>query len=345
VRSGTVTTFDLAPRQQVLAYLGLAVIIAGVVVSHQLTPFFLAAALLAMSLTGSIRVRMIGWATVIGTITWIAFSAEAYWVGHWGKLVGSTGEVNQLVARNLADRAAAGDASRALVVDSRLAMAGLVWLVAGGALALAWRRRSTPVALACLLVAPFPLLAMQAYGGEMLLRVYLFGLPAAAILIGSVMAPGGRELRLGRRLLMAAVLAALLPVFMLARYGNEQFEQVSGDDLAVADVLYAQAPAGSVVYVINPQTLVYADRVDQVRFSELRTAESGPLALDEVASRGRAHPSFLLLTESQLAYEEQVHARPESWAAAFSSSLVASDRFDVVARSGDAVLLRLKDRT
>jgi O-antigen/teichoic acid export membrane protein len=345
VRSGPVDSLDLDPQQSVLVYLAVVAMIAAVIVSHQLTPFFLAGALLLMGLTKSIKVRTLGFVTLAGVITWIAYSAEAYWVGHWDKLVGSTGAVNTLVQRNLSDRAATSDLARALVVNSRIALAGVVWLLAGVALVRAWRRHNVPVALACLLVAPFPVMLLQSYGGEMLLRVYLFAVPPSALLIGTLMAPAGRDLRLGRRLVMALVLSLSVPAFMLARYGNERFEQVTSDDLGAVETVYNQAPDGATVYVINPQTVVYSERVDQIRFAVLKSTEDASTTLRELSARGKDHPSYLLVTASQLAYEEQVHGRPDDWAGTFETELASSGKVEVVSRSGDTLLLRLKETT
>ena len=49
------------------------------------------------------------------------------------------------------------------------------------AIVIGWFRRRTPVALLCLFVAPFPMIVLQPYGGEMALRVCYFSLPAAVL--------------------------------------------------------------------------------------------------------------------------------------------------------------------
>src|SRR5438105_13034531 len=61
-----------------------------------------------------------------------------------------------------------------------------------------------------LAVAPVPLLALQSYGGEMLLRVYLFALPAAACFVAATVFPSARQ----RTSWHAAAVGALAPVLL-----------------------------------------------------------------------------------------------------------------------------------
>jgi hypothetical protein len=78
-------------------------------------------------------------------------------------------------------------------------------------------------AATALALAPFPMLALQPYGGEILIRVALFALPFVSCLAAS------------------ALVAAFLP----ARYGNDRMDAFSAGDVAAVRALYRIAPRGS----------------------------------------------------------------------------------------------------
>ncbi|WP_446215624.1 hypothetical protein [Micromonospora sp. IBHARD004] len=110
------------------------------------------------------------------------------------------------------------------------------------------RRRQGDLGLLTLAGAPFLLLAMQSYGGEILLRVYAFALPFMAILLAALLVPVWPA----RRRVLAALTAGslstvLIGAFFGARYGNEAFEQVRPADHRAVEWLYAHAPAGGLV--------------------------------------------------------------------------------------------------
>ena len=106
-------------------------------------------------------------------------------------------------------------------------------------------RRKTPwLAAAAGAFAPLLLIPLQSYGGELLLRLYLFSLPFAVCLVVLPLTSdktAGLSLRrsLGL-LLMGAVLATGTVV---SRYGNDGMESFNDDEIAVVNHLYSTAPA------------------------------------------------------------------------------------------------------
>jgi hypothetical protein len=120
--------------------------------------------------------------------------------------------------------------------------------------------------LAPLAGIPVVAAAIQNYGGEMIIRVFLFTLPMASILLARVL------LAVPRRTLSLAVPAmalAITPAFLLARFGNEAFEMVSEADYQAVQVLYENATDRSLLVTDN-SFLPWGDRrrdTTEIRYS------------------------------------------------------------------------------
>ncbi len=154
--------------------------------SHQLTPYALAVALPALVVTRRFgRPEM--WVLLVAlAIGWLSLGASNYWVGHLGAIFGSVGQFGSKLSSNVTSRVT-GRATHLAVVESRIGLTAVVYLLAAvGAV----RRRADSRTIEALVVAPFALLAAQAYGGEGLMRVVLFGLPFVGLLAASALVPG-----------------------------------------------------------------------------------------------------------------------------------------------------------
>jgi hypothetical protein len=138
-------------------------------------------------------------------------------------------------------------------------------------------------AATALFLAPFPLLALQPYGGEILIRVALFALPfaaylAAAGLVGPSWAPS-----VFRSLSTTAVIVVLLAAFVFARYGNDRMDAFSSGDVAGVRALYRIAPPGSeLIAASEPLPWQYRDYAGYT-YQRLTTLLPGP------PPRGRPH--------------------------------------------------------
>ena len=177
----------ISGRARVAMLTGCATVCGVLVLTHQLTPGFLAAVLLLLAVTDVIRVRALPWVVGVATVTWLSYGAETYWRGHLDKLTRGIADPAVLVGDNISSRASGSVASRQLILGCRIGIALLIWLGVTIVLIHAWRRRRTPLALACMFAGPFPLFLLQPYGGEMLIRVFYFTLPAAALILAGAL--------------------------------------------------------------------------------------------------------------------------------------------------------------
>ena len=225
--------------------------------THQLTPI---AALLATTGLVVFRACRLRWlppfmALAIGC--WWATGAREFFKGHLHTLIDHAGKVDAVVSQNVTNRVA-GNFDHRIVADMTLLAGATIWLLAifGARHLLRETRRSLPAAV--LAVAPMPLLVLQTYGGEMLLRVQLFALPftaffAASFLLGDLRPryalltddPSPPDVSRARRAVIVCVCLGLCALFLFARYGNEKINHFTADDVAGVEHLYALAQPGA----------------------------------------------------------------------------------------------------
>jgi hypothetical protein len=331
----------LRGREAALVLVGCYLLVVAMVISHQLTPSFLLTAVFLLVVVNATRLRVLPVFIALVFFAWLSFGAAAYWFGHFENLTGSVGRVGDLVSQNVGKRTESPLFARKVVLASRVALALLAWVGASASIVAQWRRRSTPVALACLFVAPFPMLVLQPYGGEMALRVCYFTLPPACILLVQLVLPG-RWAGVRRWVIYGVALLALTPVFVTARFGNESFEAFSNDDIALIRTLYDAVPDNSLVFVATQQTLEYSERVAEVRFPPLprgTPTEVTELLQEKYIGKKRV---FIMLSESQQAHGVVSLARPADWMQVLRRGLQDTGQYRVVAEVGAGVLLELE---
>jgi hypothetical protein len=326
-----------AERGAVMA--AICLLTAALVMGHQITPGFLAISMVAFALTGQTSLRAFPFAIAASTIGWLSFAAQPYWTGHLQKLTGSAGRLSTLVQKNVTERATTGNFDRGIVVQSRLAFTILLILVAAVSLYFLRRQRAVPVLLACLVIAPWPMLLLQAYGGEMALRILLVSLPALSLLAASVLLPARRQVRWHHLVPLAVVLLVLTPAFLVARYGNEKYERVSSDDLLVLQQAYAQHGT-ALVMTANSKEPRFFRRVDEVRFISLSSQLPADIVA-ETGNRGNYDTRFVFLGETQDAAGVALKGNQPGWTRTLEEQLIATGRFTVAAHRGESVLLRL----
>ena len=145
----------------------------------------------------------------------------------------------------------------------------------------------------------------QPYGGELLLRLYLFSLPFAACLAVLPLVsdrPTGLDLRRALSLLlMGSVLATAT---IVSRYGNDGMESFNADELEVVNELYATAPHGVDSHRGGPQYAVEVPELCGLRLPVPHDVGSRHCGLFSHVwcgqSNRRKARRLLIITESQL---------------------------------------------
>jgi hypothetical protein len=331
-----------ATARQRVALLAVIVLLTGVsVASHQLTPFALLAGLSALTVLGRMTLR--GLPILVGVMigTWISYMTVPFLAGHLIPLLSDLGAAGETASESVTQRIA-GSPQHLLVVQIRLAQTLLLWLVAAAG---AWRRfRHGNIDLEALALAtvPFGLILLQAYGGEILLRVYLFSLPFMAFLAAGLFFPVptiSPSVPATRGL--AVFLAVLVLLLMVTKHGNERAEYISADEVAGVDQLYSMAPAGSLLASANGSTPLRRDeRIEQYDYAWLQglLLSGDPGAITQAMDPSQ-RCAYLFLSRSQEAAAEMFNGIARStWRHAWQD-LLTSGRFRVAYRTTDAMIL------
>jgi hypothetical protein len=231
-----------------------------------------------------------------------------------------------------------------MVIYVRIGATLFVWALAAVGLLRRLFQGHWDVAAAALVVAPFPLILVQAYGGEMLLRIYFFALPFVAFFIACAVLPKRRPASATSvaTIVVVSVLGfALMSGLMLTRYGNERLEYFTAGEVAAVSELYRMAPEGSLFYALTPNLPWKNTRYEQYRYKP-----SGDDAsfgdLQRVMSDMSLYDGnvYLILTRSQQAYVEMIlGAKPGEWAA-FRRALLGTGKLSIVFQNDDAMIAR-----
>ncbi|WP_395361153.1 glycosyltransferase [Streptomyces sp. YH02] len=325
------------------------VLVAAIVVSHPLTPLMLISALALLSLPRRSRrlALPVLIATVVLTAAWDATVARSYISVNISYLVDSLTQPDQNVSSGLA---ALGDAAPGQIllswVDRGLSAAVAVLAVAG-LLVRRWTRRT---GLPLLAAAPLPLLTVNAYGGEMLFRAYLFALPAAAFLVAALLLPPNPRRRVPYTLAVYPLLLALLGGLFFGYYGKEAVNQYTLKEVAAARYVVEHAPPGSTIVTLTAD--VPGLDVDYEKHRRVQLAYQDPddqrlLVIDPVEGvtgfvygATAERPAYVVLTRAQEKNLYLTGALPADVPGRLESALSGAEGFTRVYDNGDAVVYR-----
>ncbi|WP_438293495.1 hypothetical protein [Streptomyces sp. HUAS TT7] len=333
-------------RQRAVCIAILAPLIAAINFTHQLTPVMLCVALFALNLTRRYRNPGLLVVTAVIMLIWDVTMGRPLFVETLASLKESVG--------NLLNNSRAGYAGELTgpgpVLQGRADVV-MVLVIAGlAAVAVVLRRKLVKSALPLLLVsiAPVPLFAVNDYGGEMLFRVYLFGLPGAAFFAAAALVPAAAGQGKGRirpvvRQRVAAValplvLVLLVAGFIPAYYGKERMYYTPPAETAMVTKVLDNAPKGSMILAVTgsfPQALHRYDQLEHWYVAEQEEPQNAIMLRDPVGylepqlpKDGR--PVYFILTRTQDFYTAGEGLLPAGGFAELKSKLVASPRFRVI---------------
>lgn len=315
--------------------------------SHQITPLAAVGAVTALVAARRCEARTLPVVLAVLAVAWISLMTEPFLAGRIHDLVESVGDVSRSANANVGERLR-GSPEHVFVVRLRLAATGGLWLVAAAGAIRRRRHGRWDAALVGLAAAPFPLLAFQPYGGEMLLRVYLFGLAFVSILAAAFVLPSPRH---GRSWMTTAGLAVGLVLmtggFLVARYGNERINQFTHAEVAAVERLYELAPRGSLIVAgsgnLPWRSQHYADmdystllRVEQDR----GRAEPRLEDLLSVVQQRRDGCAFVIISRAEMAYVDLLGVWPPGSLQRLRDEVRASPFMEVAYANEDAVVFR-----
>jgi hypothetical protein len=337
------------------ALLGLVIVVfASLVPTHQLTPLMALLAVAALVVAGRCSARGLPVLMAVMIGAWASFLAVAYMVGHVQEILAQVGQLGTSVESSVGSRIE-GTPEHLFVVRTRMLLTALLWGLAAAGWLRSWRRGARQPSFVLLGIAPFTLLALQSYGGEIMLRVYLFALPFLAYFAASLFFPtvaAGRAWRTTRAVLLVSLV--LLAGFSVARYGNERMDEFTTPELRAVNRLYEIAPPGSLLIAGSP-TLPWRFRAYEQYKYDLVTKTSRWQRMNWKRPRLNAvarevqrqmqsdpgRPAYLILTRTEGAGAELLGLSPPGALRRFQRVVASLPAFKRVFHNRDAVIFTL----
>jgi hypothetical protein len=325
----------------------LLVIEAAIVSSHQLTPMMLIITLVLLSLPR--RNRRVVLPALAGAIVltalWDATVARPYVSENLSSLVSALAQPDGNIWAGLSRLA---DAAPGQVIVSWVdrGFSGGVFLLAALGLVVRKWTRSTPLPL--LMLAPLLLALANAYGGEMVFRVYMFALPAAAFLVAALLLPPAGRL-LVRLFAVYALLLAMLGSLVFGYYTKEAMNHFSTQEAAATRYVTSGTPPGSMIISVTsaaPGLEMLYDRHERREIiyenaSTKRLLVKNPLAgLERIVSQREGRPAYVFLSRAQNAQVYLNGDMPAGFTSRLESALSKAPTYTPVFRNEDAVIYR-----
>jgi hypothetical protein len=343
------------PAQRMLLVGVIALIWLALVPSHQLSPFATLLAVTGLVLLNRCSLRTLPIYMGVIAAAWIIFQTVPFLEGHVAGMLTEFGSVGESVNAHVSSRIG-GSAEHNLVLRCRMVMTVLIWGLAalGGLRRLYFGRLDLTYAVIAL--APFPLLALQNYGGEALLRIYLFALPGMALFLAALFFP---RMQSGRSWITtgAIILLSFVMVggFFITRYGNERMDFYTSEEREAVQFIYRTAPHGALLFSGSPN-LPWRDRAyetyDYHSFSEgwpinpQLVGSDVDLVLRQIIQE--MHESdwsakYLVFTRSEEARTDLLGELPRGALTRLEERVVASGKFRLVYGNRDARIYTLSD--
>ena len=332
---GVPTRLAISGQQKAMLVGAMVILFAASVVSHQLTPFFLIIATFLLVLLDRLQIRVFPVLMFVGVLVWISYAAAPFWQGNLDQLFGDVGNVGSTLSQNVENRVT-GDPDHLPVIWGRLALAASLWLLA--AVGVVRRMRHGRLDVLCIVgfIAPFAILGGQAYGGEAVLRVYLYGLPFAAALAAMALAPALDGWNKKTTALVLVVLLGLTPTFFITRYGNEAFENFSAEEFELVEATYAMADDGSTLVSANSLLPWRGERIDRLRYLAIADSEIPDdvvTSIRETMLENADQESFFIASRAQDEYASISQGQIPRYTEEIAADLVASGDFKVAFRN------------
>jgi hypothetical protein len=350
-------------RGRVVSFvLGSALILA-IASSHQLTPVQVVLALAVLAFIPATPGRLLGrrqWhtadlfvAAVAAIAAWDAFMAHAYLSGHFHYVFGDFGHVSTTVNQSVASRVG-GLPEHVTVTHARIVESASYWAAAAIGFLLVGRRYGPERwTLGVLAVSPIALVAAQSYGGEIALRVQFFAVPFLSAL-AAVAATRLLSFRVGT-LVVAAAVAALLPLFVITRYGNAMIDTYTPDEVRAVQAAYDAAPVNAAMLTVNDNLPWKFDRYASVRYVTIGAVAPWPARDTPAQWRRQAKElrrymatqrsgAYVLLLSSEDRWVRLFGLYSYDAAARLRATLVRSPGFRVVFDSPTGTVITLRRR-
>jgi len=323
----------LPPRQLLLIYFCVALCLMAIAPAHQLTPFAILGQLVLLAVVGRFRGRGLVLVGFVAVAVFILIAGRDFWQNQLSLLTGdgSSGALEAGVGDRLT-----GDSGQVAVKLLRIAVPGLTYLLGIAGAWVYWRRRRdlVPIGLA---VVPMGF-AAQGYGGEVFLRIVLYGLPILVILGTDFLRAVVRRRR-WTEIVLAVGMVVIFGSVVLIRGGNEAYQVVTAEEVQVTRQVYAETPPG--------QEIVPLSNLGPTGLTGINTHSRGTiiegctqLADDPIPCIDEEYPDVILTYKSVEAEGVVLKGYRPGWTLDLIQELVASGRYVLTYQDGYTAVLK-----
>lgn len=325
------------------------VLVAAVAVSHQITPMMIVLALFSLVVFRRIRGWYLPVLALVMIGAWALTGARHYTIPNLQDLSDGVGRPVTNAAETL-DKSSSFTGAAELVV-----WAGRFIVVAAFVLALiglvrTWRYRKqwTPLLL---MAAPAALVVTTGFGGEVLLRTFLFSAPFIAFLAAAACLSRDGTRLAPRGITAAAVMTALLlPAFLLAYYGKERQNYLTPAEVQAAAWVDTHARSGSLLVegsrnypnqFLDYEKFTYVPIDREPSDSIHRMLDNPPVVLAEWLDNARYTQAYILISRGQKIAAEDTFSLPPHALDRIEHALRGSSKFRVAYETRDATVFTL----
>ena len=323
-------------------------IVAAIATSHQLTPLALVLTLAVLSLSRyrtPVLLRVLVVAAVFA-IAWDCTVGLPFIRSNLSSIAETIGKLgaNATIRLNGAAVASVQQQTVAYVETGTAVFMALLSVAA-----ILRRRELRRSAALIIAIAPVPLLAANDYGGEMVIRVYLFALAGAAFL-GAAWIVQSRWNERSRGALFHSVAFVMIAAFIVSNYGKEGENYFSPAEVAATNYMYGVAPHGSLIVAatmdypgdyLDYENYYQTFWLDNLTPQQTLSVEHDPVrALEDVMS-AHGGQAYFILTKSQETEIRTEGLLSPTALAELEKLPEGAPQFTVVYRNSDAVVLTL----
>jgi hypothetical protein len=319
-----------------------------VVPSHQLTPVMTTLAVAVLVLFRRCRARYLPVLMAVLTTIWAVYVATTFVQGNLYWIIQSIARPFDNLDSNFIDLSRASAGQRFIAMVDRV-LTGSVGLLAALGFARRLRHGYRDLPALLLLLAPFPMLVANSYGGEMVFRIYFFMLPFAAFFAAALVFPSPEAgASPGAPALVLLVSAGLLAGLCVAYYGKDRMYHFTENEIAAAEYLNATAGAGSLWidgtwnWPVNYRGYELHDYRSLVSLPKPARAALAERPVDVVEQLGRGSAeAYLIITRSQKADVDMTGVLPAGTLDRVEQAMLQA-RIPVVFANQDATIFALR---
>lgn len=325
------------------------------VFSHPLTPFFIALAVLTLVIFRRCNPLWLPILMLAMIAFWDSFVAGPYLFAHYNFTV-SLGNLLGNLPKTITSGKLSGDPLYHIIATMRLSMTILLWLLAflGGIKRLKQGNRDITYIL--LALAGFSLIVAQSYGGEMLMRIYLFTEPfmcffAASLFFDNSTAVAQKSAHTHATIQWrtAVIITAnliLLGAFFFTRYGDDRVDYISSEEWNAVQYLYQHAPTNALIlegwdaaplylgsltkYDIESLSILWPSAVINTNSNEI---------IQVIENKNNSY-SYIIFSQEEQVQATSSNAMPGNTLSRLEKKLLLTEKFTLIYSNSDAQILQ-----